>query len=79
MATEFSKPFDKDALKLQSDKIVYSGDLNGNKVLMLSGIDDKTVLEALYLHNQNKHCLMNLKPKLKHQLRKISLLRLFRK
>ena len=40
LATEFSKPFDKDALKLQSDKIAYSGDLNGNKVLMLSGIDD---------------------------------------
>ena len=54
VATEFSKPFDKDALKLQSDKIVYSGDLNGNKVLMLSGIDDKTVLEALYLYNKKQ-------------------------
>ena len=54
VATEFSKPFDKDALKLESDKIVYSGDLNGNKVLMLSGIDDKTVLEALYLYNKKQ-------------------------
>ena len=54
VATDFSQPFDKDALKLQSDKIVYSGDLNGNKVLMLSGIDDKTVLEALYLYNKKQ-------------------------
>ena len=58
VATDYSKPFDKDALKLVSDKIVYSGDLNGNKVLMLSGIDDKTVLDALYLHNQ-KEALFN--------------------
>lgn len=58
VAADFSKPFDKDALKLESDKIVYSGDLNGNKVIMLSGIDDKTVLEALYLHNQ-KEALFN--------------------
>ena len=34
VATDFSQPFDKDALKLESDKIVYSGDLNGNKVLI---------------------------------------------
>ena len=54
VATDFSQPFDKDALKLESDKIVYSGDLNGNKVLMLSGIDDKTVLEALYLYNKKQ-------------------------
>lgn len=64
VATEFSKPFDKDALKLQSDKIVYSGDLNGNKVLMLSGIDDKTVLEALYLHNQKQALFDEFKTKI---------------
>jgi len=64
VATDFSKPFDKDALKLESDKIVYSGDLNGNKVLMLSGIDDKTVLEALYLHNQKQALFDEFKTKI---------------
>ena len=64
VATDFSQPFDKDALKLESDKIVYSGDLNGNKVLMLSGIDDKTVLEALYLHNQKQALFDEFKTKI---------------
>ena len=71
VATEFSKPFDKDALKLQSDKIVYSGDLNGNKVLMLSGIDDKTVLEALYLHNQKQALFDEFKTKISSLFQRI--------
>ena len=46
---------------------------------MLSGIDDKTVLEALYLHNQKQALFDEFKPKLKHQLRKIKSIEAFQK
>ena len=57
ISDEFTQPFSKDDLKLISDSITYSGNVNGDNILVLSNVNDKDLLEALYLH-KNKNSLL---------------------
>ena len=65
VSDDYSKAYDKAKLQEVSDNIVFSGDLGDNKnVVMLTGLDDKTILEALYFHKNKEALISELKTKL---------------
>lgn len=65
VSDDYSQAYDKAKLQEVSDNIVFSGDLGDNKnVVMLTGLDDKTILEALYFHKNKEALISELKTKL---------------
>ena len=76
---EFSQPVQKDLLKSLSENIAYSGNVDGENVIILKNVKDSDLLEAMYLHKNRTSVLTEFKKSFEKKVAEQKSIEAFRK
>lgn len=76
---EFSQPVQKDLLKSLSENIAYSGNVDGENVIILKNVNDYDLLEAMYLHKNRTSVLTEFKKSFEKKVAEQKSIEAFRK